>query len=82
MRTPEGRALVAATAPADTLADLIATDPDAAKAAMIAEAKRRGLTWAQIATTIGAENGKAAKREAKRLARVTQAKMLTGGRGD
>jgi hypothetical protein len=64
------------TAHADALASLIASDPVAAKAAMIAEAKRRGLTWAQIASTIGAENGKAAKAEAKRLARTAQGKML------
>jgi hypothetical protein len=77
-----GCAVADATAPADALAALIATDPGAAKAALIAEAKRRGATWAQIAPTIGAENGKAAKAEAKRLARKTQAAMLAQAASD
>jgi hypothetical protein len=56
--------------PGDTM------DPDVARAAMIAEAKQRGLTWAQIASALGYQNGKQAKAAAKRLARVAQGKML------
>jgi hypothetical protein len=51
-------------------------DPAVATVAMIREAKRRGLTWAQIAPALGAGNGKAAKAAAKRLAGAAQGAML------
>jgi hypothetical protein len=51
-------------------------DPAVATVAMIAEAKQRGITWAQIAPALGAGNGKTAKAMAKRLARQAQGAML------
>jgi hypothetical protein len=56
---------------------------DVAYVLMIAEAQRRGVTWRQIASALGCENGPAAKRAAKRLAKSAQSAMLqaaaTGG---
>jgi hypothetical protein len=49
---------------------------DVAYVLMIAEAQRRGITWRQIASALGCENGAAAKRAAKRLARSAQKAML------
>jgi hypothetical protein len=43
---------------------------------MIAEAKARGATWAQIATVTGSPDGKTAKRAAKALARQAQRELL------
>ena len=43
---------------------------------LIAEAKARGLTWAQIAGAIGCPDGKAAKAKAKKLARQAQSAFL------
>jgi hypothetical protein len=51
---------------------------DVAYVLMIAEAQRRGITWRQIASALGCENGPAAKRAAKRLARSAQSAMLRG----
>ena len=42
---------------------------------MIAEAKSRNLTWAQIGSTMGMD-AKAAKKHAKALARSTNARLL------
>ena len=53
---------------------------------MIAEAKSRGASWAQIAATLGAPDGKAAKALAHKLARTAQraviARDLAAGGGD
>ena len=53
---------------------------------MIAEAKSRGASWAQIAATLGAPDGKAAKAMAHRLAREAQraeiARDLAAGGGE
>ena len=43
---------------------------------MIAEAKSRGASWAQIAATLGAPDGKAAKAMAHRLAREAQRAVI------
>ena len=47
-------------------------DPALGEVAMIAEARRRGLTWNQVALAIGCPDGKTAKAKAKRLARAAQ----------
>ena len=44
---------------------------------MIAEAKNRGASWAQIAATLGAPDGKAAKAMAHKLAREAQRAVIT-----
>ena len=44
---------------------------------MIAEAKSRGASWAQIAATLGAPDGKAAKALAHKLARTAQRAVIT-----
>ena len=43
---------------------------------MIAEAKSRGASWNQIAATLGAPDGKAAKAMAHRLAREAQRAVI------
>ena len=43
---------------------------------MIAEAKSRGASWAQIAATLGAPDGKAAKALAHKLARTAQRAVI------
>ena len=43
---------------------------------MIARAQRGGVPWRSIASAMGAENGKVAKRDAHRLARQVQAAMI------
>ena len=43
---------------------------------MIAEAKSRGASWAQIAATLGAPDGKAAKAMAHKLAREAQRAVI------
>ena len=48
-----------------------------ATVALIADLKRQGATWAQIASAIGAPNGQAAKSMAKKMARAAQADALT-----
>jgi hypothetical protein len=53
-----------------------ALDPAMARVLMIREAQQRGLTWAQIASCLGAGNGKMAKRMAKQYARQAQGAML------
>ena len=44
---------------------------------MIAEAKNRGASWNQIAATLGAPDGKAAKALAHKLAREAQRAVIT-----
>ena len=44
---------------------------------MIAEAKNRGASWAQIAATLGAGSGKEAKAMAHKLAREAQRAVIT-----
>ena len=44
---------------------------------MIAEAKSRGASWAQIAATLGAPDGKSAKAMAHKLAREAQRAVIT-----
>ena len=44
---------------------------------MIAEAKNRGASWNQIAATLGAPDGKAAKALAHKLARTAQRAVIT-----
>ena len=44
---------------------------------MIAEAKNRGASWNQIAATLGAPDGKAAKAMAHKLAREAQRAVIT-----
>ena len=44
---------------------------------MIAEAKNRGASWNQIAATLGAPDGKAAKAMAHKLARTAQRAVIT-----
>lgn len=46
---------------------------------LVAEAQRRGASWAQIGHALGLGDGKAAKRAVKRLARVTQRALLARG---
>ena len=43
---------------------------------MIAEAKNRGASWAQIAATLGAPDGKSAKAMAHKLARTAQRAVI------
>ena len=43
---------------------------------MIAEAKNRGASWNQIAATLGAPDGKAAKALAHKLARTAQRAVI------
>ena len=43
---------------------------------MIAEAKNRGASWNQIAATLGAPDGKAAKAMAHKLAREAQRAVI------
>ncbi len=57
-------------------------DPDAVAfttARMIAEAKARGTTWAQIASALGLPNAGAAKAHAKKLAKQANAAVLRAG---
>jgi hypothetical protein len=87
-------AVAGATAPADleahveALSSLLGASPGqgmdhtVATVAMITEAKKRGVSWAQIATTLGYENGKACKAAAKRLAKTAQGKMLAQAAND
>lgn len=49
---------------------------------LVAEAKERGISWNQLARTLGAADGKTAKREAKRLARDTQRRLLAAKPGE
>jgi hypothetical protein len=51
-------------------------DPAVARVAMICEARRRGITWAQIAPAMGCENGKQAKAVAKRLAKQANQSLI------
>jgi hypothetical protein len=51
-------------------------DKTVAMVAAIHEAKRRGLTWSQIASCTGARNGPEAKATAKRLAKLANRKLL------
>lgn len=44
---------------------------------LITRAKERGVTWNAIATAVGADNGKAAKAYAKRLAKGCQSALLS-----
>jgi hypothetical protein len=47
---------------------------------LIAEAKARGASWAQVAATLGAPDGKAAKKLARQLARAAQRGVLARDR--
>ena len=79
------------TAERDEVASLAAASADPLTRAllqlrMIAEAKSRGASWAQIAATLGAPDGKAAKALAHKLARTAQraviARDIAAGGGD
>jgi hypothetical protein len=49
---------------------------DMMRLAMIREAKMAGVPWSAVARAVGAPDGKAAKRDARRLARRVQAALL------
>jgi hypothetical protein len=51
-------------------------DKTVAVVALAAEAQSRGITWNQIAASLGVANGKEAKAAIKRLAKIAQRKML------
>ena len=80
MRGERGRLMVADELPAE---NRTAAPPPAdalthalLQLRMIAEAKSRGASWAQIAATLGAGSGKEAKAMAHKLARTAQRAVL------
>lgn len=83
--------LPAFSAEQDQLSSLAAASADPLTHAllqlrMIGEAKARGLSWAQVASALGAGSGKEAKVMAHKLARVAQraviARDMAAGGGD
>ena len=56
-------------------------DRTVALVALAAEAQSRGITWAQIAPSVGCSSGKAAKAKMKKYAKIAQRKMLTAAAG-
>jgi hypothetical protein len=69
-----GLAALAGTTPSPRL------DRDLVMVRLIAEAKARGVSWAQIGSVLcGTPNGKLAKRYAKNLAKSAQQKLLVTG---
>ena len=51
-------------------------DKTVALVALAAEAQSRGMTWQQIAPTVGCSSGQEAKAKMKRLAKAAQRTML------